>query len=92
MNVAQSELDIYLSREKKEKQVLESMKEELATATTKFTELQKSLKDLENNLPAWSKAIAEKQAQLNQVNFIIPVALPSLLIFELTFIDISRRS
>lgn len=67
MNVAQSELDIYLSREKKEKQVLESMKEELATATNNFLERQKSLKELENNMPAWSKAVAEKQAELNQV-------------------------
>lgn len=68
MNVAQSELDIYLSREKKEKQVLDSMKEELSTATSKFSELQNAVKDLEKNLPAWSKAIAEKQAELGKVS------------------------
>lgn len=67
MDVAQSELDIYLSTEKKEKSVLDSMKEQLEQATTNFAERKANLQELEANLPKWSKTLSVKQAELQQV-------------------------
>lgn len=68
MNVAQSELDIYLSTEKKEKALLDSMKENLDKATTNFNEKRGQLQELESNMPQWTKALAERQVEMQQVN------------------------
>ena len=68
MNVAQSELDIYLSTEKKEKALLDSMKENLEKATTNFNEKRGQLQELESNMPQWTKALAERQVEMQQVN------------------------
>ena len=67
MDVAQSELDIYLSTEKKEKSILDSMKEQLATATANYTERRKHLQELESNLPNWTKSLTSKQAEVQKV-------------------------
>lgn len=68
MNVAQSELDIYLSTEKKEKALLDSMKENLEKATTNFNEKRGQLQELESKMPQWTKALAERQVEMQQVN------------------------
>lgn len=74
MNVAQSELDIYLSTEKKEKSILDSMKEQLTKATANYTERLQNLKELESNQPKWIKALSDKQAELQKVIFIVAIS------------------
>lgn len=74
MNVAQSELDIYLSTEKKEKSILDSMKEQLTKATANYTERLQNLKELESNQPKWTKALSDKQAELQKVIFIVAIS------------------
>ncbi len=69
MDVAQSELDIYLSTEKKEKSILDSMKEQLEKATTNYTERRQNLQELEANHPKWTKSLSDKQAELQRVPF-----------------------
>ena len=59
MDVAQSELDIYLSTEKKEKNVLDSMKEQLEKASQNYTERHRNLQELESNNPKWAKSLSE---------------------------------
>lgn len=68
MDVAQSELDIYLSTEKKEKNVLDSMKEQLNTASEKYGERRQQLQELESNHPKWTKSLSAKQAELQKVD------------------------
>lgn len=84
MDVAQSELDIYLSTEKKEKQILDSMKEQLAKATANYTERLKNLKELESNQPKWTKALSDKQAELQKVLF--RIIFRSLFLIQLCLI------
>lgn len=67
MDLAQSELDIYLSNEKKEKCVLDTMNEQLETAKSNYSERCSHLKELEANLPQWNATLAEKQKELQQV-------------------------
>lgn len=69
MDVAQSELDIYLSTEKKEKSVLDSMKEQLTKATANYNERRQNLQELEANQPKWTKALSDKQTELQKVYF-----------------------
>ena len=68
MDLAQSELNIYISTETKEKAALDSMREQLEQATTNYSERKRNLQELEKNLPNWTRALAEKQAELQQVN------------------------
>lgn len=72
MDVAQSELDIYLSTEKKEKNVLDSMKEQLEKASQNYTERHRNLQELESNNPKWAKSLSEKQTELQKVSFFFP--------------------
>lgn len=67
MDVAQSELDIYLSTEKKEKSNLDSMKEQLEKVSTNSTERRRNLQELEGNQPNWAKSLSDKQAELQKV-------------------------
>lgn len=67
MDVAQSELDIYLSTEKKEKGNLDSMKEQLEKVTTNSTERRRNLQELEGNQPNWAKSLSDKQAELQKI-------------------------
>ena len=69
MDLAQSELDIYLSTEKKEKSILDSMKEQIEKATTSYTERRQHLQELEANHPKWTKSLTDKQAELQRVLF-----------------------
>jgi structural maintenance of chromosome 4 len=71
MDVAQSELDIYLSTEKKEKNVLDSMKEQLEKASQNYTERHRNLQELESNNPKWAKSLSEKQTELQKVLFFL---------------------
>lgn len=69
MDVAQSELDIYLSTEKKEKSSLDSMKEQLEKASENYSECRRNLQELESNNPKWAKSLTDKQAELQKVLF-----------------------
>jgi len=84
MDVAQSELDIYLSTEKKEKAVFDTMKENLEKATTNFNDKRGQLEELESNMPKWTQALGEKQAEMQQVHTHISVIMT---IDELTFVN-----
>lgn len=85
MDVAQSELDIYLSTEKKEKAVLDTMKENLEKATTNYNDKRGQLEELESNMPKWTQTLAEKQAEVQQVltSISILIAMRLELIFEI---------
>ncbi len=86
MDVAQSELDIYLSTEKKEKNVLDSMKEQLEKASQNYSERKRNLQELESNNPKWAKSLSEKQTELQKVLF-FPM-IPSC--FSLFLVTCSR--
>ena len=70
MDFAQSELDIYVSNEKKEKSVLDTMNEQLETAKSKYSDRCSHLEELEADLPRWNRTLAEKQKELQQVTII----------------------
>ena len=68
MNVAQSELDIFLSTEKKEKSCLETMRLQLETAVNNSRGRRDNLTEMETNVPQWSRQVAQKQDQLGRVS------------------------
>lgn len=75
MDVAQSELDIYVSTEKKEKNVLDSMIQDLAKAGENDDERRRHLKELESNMPKWNKSFSAKQAELQEVSHLFWISV-----------------
>lgn len=90
MDVAQSELDIYLSTEKKEKNVLDSMKEQLEKASQNYTERHRNLQELESNNPKWAKSLSDKQAELQKVS--LRVIHADFRLVLVTFVSFYQRS
>ena len=69
MQLAQSQLDIFLSTEKKEKNLLETMREQLETVGNGHDARESDLHQLEANLPEWDKQLAGLKQQLDKVSF-----------------------